>query len=234
MPQADNPDLTDEADEVLGRADAFMRRRRSVPDEIPADDDIPLLTDIVPMPAPRAILEELADPAVFQRPRRGPQGEPEARPATEAAPEMFEPEPEGEPAPLPQPETVDELDFDLGGEPEPEPVAELLPEPGPGVEATAEESVVSVDAPAPVQVPIQAPVQPQGLTTAAIEALVAARVEAAVLQGHQELAIALDDWLNFDLPRLVSREIDGIAERIVKKAGEELRALLQAGLPPED
>lgn len=180
MSKNQDPDLTDEADEILGRADAFMRRRRSAPDPSHVDDDIPLLTDIVPLSVPRSALNELSDPAVFQRPHRGP----EAEPTLERSPP---------PPPLPQ------------AAPAPAPAATQRP-----------------------PVPVAAP------DPARIEELVAARLQEALGEYRQEMAIALDDWLNFDLPRLVSREIDGIADRVVKKAGEELRILLQAGLPPDE
>lgn len=142
MSQADDPDLSGESDEVLSRADAFMRRRRA-PSPPPLDDDIPLLTDIVPT-APIKATKPTLPPA-----------------------------PAGFPAPAP---------IDMEAE---------------------------------------------------IAHRVAERLESTLAEYRQDLAISLDDWLNFDLPRLITREIDGVADRIVEKAGEELRVLLQAPTPPK-
>ncbi len=239
MSQADDPDLTRETDAVIGRADAFMRRRRNVPDQSHADDDIPLLTDIVPLSMPRSVLDELSDPAVFQRPHRGPEAEAVPERALDAGLKAFqaaapeeEPEEEAEgdaelaPDFAAEIEAASEPDFEPEPEPEPdlEPGLAQEPEPEwtPEMEAEAEPEATEPSA------PTEAPAQTD------IETLVAARLQEVLGIHRQEMAIVLDDWLNFDLPRLVSREIDGIADRIVKIAGEELRILLQSGLPPEE
>lgn len=72
--------MTDAADDILGKADAFMKRRRPAATQEPnapasdeaLDDDIPLLTDIVP-------LEELASPPRLSSPNEFDPAEHEAR-----------------------------------------------------------------------------------------------------------------------------------------------------------
>lgn len=71
--------MTDAADDILGKADAFMKRRRPLPPTDgpaitdPQDDDIPLLTDIVPLdeaellPPPVAPIAAVDAPSVEER-----------------------------------------------------------------------------------------------------------------------------------------------------------------------
>ncbi|MDD5298662.1 MAG: hypothetical protein PHU46_17305 [Rhodocyclaceae bacterium] len=228
--------LTDSADEVLDKAEAFLRRRRvAVPPA--SDDDVPILTDIVPEseldlpveapppadrapPAPPQVTEDLEDEAV---PEPGAAVEPVIRPEP-VAPAPQESSDETVtlvPAPMPmaRPESsafgvaellprLDELDFELPAGDGPEPEKAGSPEPAPLSALAAEAPEITA---------------PPGLT----EEAVAIRVAEALTGQRQILTLLMEEWLNFDLPTIIKQEFEGANERIVRRSLQDIHTLLE-------
>lgn len=165
--------MTDAADDILGKADAFMKRRRptanptnalGVPDEA-LDDDIPLLTDIVPLEA----LSTPAAPAVDITP-----ADIEARIAEEVA---------------------RQLDARLA-----EQTQSLRTELRQQIQAELAENEQRDRADGLAQ-------QQQ--------------------QTQADLALALDQWLNRELPDIVLNELDGLAQCLVVRISQALKNRLR-------
>ncbi len=255
MMLTDNHHLTESADEVLDKAEAFLRSRR-LGVAPPSDDDVPVLTDIVSETA--AFLEISAPPdaeaaipeaaSLSAEPAPHEDMAPEAPPTEIIEPaQPFVPEDWPEAAYLPElePAGVDQLEFELPEAAQDIPVLqEVVAAPSPAAEQ-----------PAPAEALLAPPVKPEatpamleafefGVTSAKApaamaaeapppppglsEEAVAARVAEALAHQRQLTTLLLEEWLNFDLKTIIQQEFEHANERIVRRSLQEIHALLDA------
>lgn len=237
----DNHHLTESADEVLDKAEAFLRSRRLgvLP---PSDDDVPVLTDIVP--ETEAFVETPATPEAAppmpEEARVPAEPEiPEDREAIAPPPEAltpaqpFVPEEWPEAAFLPEPAGLDQLEFELPEEAEDIPVLqEVVAAPEPAVPAHGgEKPDAPGEAPEATLVPPPESSAPPALPAPGLsEEAVAARVAEALARQRQVTTLLLEEWLNFDLKTIIQQEFEHANERIVRRSLQEIHALLDAQL----
>jgi hypothetical protein len=241
--------LTDSADEVLDKAEAFPRHGRlAVP--IPSDDDVPVLTDIVPeselammaVALPYAESEGMPQLPAGQPPEAADTKAPEfpEQPGAFEEPETVSEAPETAEPEIPERRDavgLDDLDFELPAAPLPG-AEESPPEPqalgaAPSAsEPEPEPEPVPEPEPMAAEVPSPAPpdTEPLPLLT---EQIVAARVADALQGQRQVVTLLLEEWLNFDLPTLIKQEFENASQRIVRRSLQEIHTLLDVQDTPD-
>ena len=228
-------DELDRADDLLGQADALLRRHRGDTAASPArtppttdhgpagpvhamppaaamqafdDDDLPILTEVV---------EDLDLPAEIFQPPAAPfsmaaAASAAAMPSFVRSPAPAELTPVREPSVLEPPEPP--LEPILRPAPIGQPTSQWPPEPP----AAPEPPVAAVAAVAPAT----APSPPPPPSAAAAEQQLAERL----VELDTAIAREIDEWAARELPQIIARELDRLGERIQDEALAHLRATL--------
>ena len=232
-------DELDRADDLLGQADALLRRHRGDTAASPArtppttdhgpagpvhsmppaaamqvfdDDDLPILTEVV---------EDLDLPAEIFQPPAAPfsmaaAASAAAMPSFVRSPAPAELTPVREPSVLEPPEPPPEPI--LRPAPIGQPTSQWPPEPP----AAPEPPVAAVAAVAPAT----APSPPPPPSAAAAEQQLAERL----VELDTAIAREIDEWAARELPQIIARELDRLGERIQDEALAHLRATLLPGI----
>jgi hypothetical protein len=232
-------DELDRADDLLGQADALLRRHRGDTAASPArtppttdhgpagpvhamppaaamqafdDDDLPILTEVV---------EDLDLPAEIFQPPAAPfsmaaAASAAAMPSFVRSPALAELTPAREPA-APEP-AEPPSEPDVQPAPVGQPTSQWPPEPL----AAPEPPVAPVAAVAPAT----APPPPPPPSAAAAEQQLAERL----VELDTAIAREIDEWAARELPQIIARELDRLGERIQDEALAHLRATLLPGI----
>ena len=232
-------DELDRADDLLGQADALLRRHRGDTAAPPArtppptdhgpagpvhsmppaaamqvfdDDDLPILTEVV---------EDLDLPAEIFQPPAAPfsmaaAASAAAMPSFVRSPAPAELTPAREPS-VPEPAEPPSEPI-LRPTPVEQPTSQWPPEPP----AAPEPPVAAVAAVAPAT----APSPPPPPSAAAAEQQLAERL----VELDTAIAREIDEWAARELPQIIARELDRLGERIQDEALAHLRATLLPGI----